>query len=147
MMFLMLCVYLEIIYHLFCFGFTSANPMIALGILCIVAGAESFIVNCFQKRTKKTLIWVLALLDVLIYATQLVYFKIFKQPLLISAVIYGAEDAVTNYWKETIYAIIRAGVPIVFMLLPLVFIGIRMKKQKKERKKSRKEECQLCWKS
>lgn len=142
MIFLVLCLYLETIYHLFCFGSKPVNLTIALGILIIIAGVESYIISFFHNKLKKLFIWIFMILDVMVYAVQLVYFKIFKQPLLISAVIYGTEDAITNYWKEALYAIVTAGIPILLMIFPLVLYGMYLKKRrlKFEKRKLKKQQ-------
>lgn len=127
---LCLLIYLETIYHLFCFGMTVITPVLLFSLCIVAAGIEAFILSFFKKKTGKKVMWLFLILDVLIYGVQLVYMRIFRQPLLLSAAIHTGVDAVTNYWKETLYAIFQAWLPIVLLVFPLLLIKIFQKKKK-----------------
>lgn len=140
MVYLMLCVlllYWEAVYHMAGFGLTAVNPLFTLGLCLSLAGVEAFAVGLLRKRAGKVMLWFFLVLDVLVYGAQLVYLKLFKQPLLLSAAIHAGKDAVTNYWKETLYAIAAAGVPLVLLLLPLFLVGFLLKKGKLVQKRQR----------
>lgn len=129
LVFFCLLLYWEAIYHIFGFGFTGMNPLFMLGLVLCMAGVESFAVSLLHKKAGKIMLWFFLVLDVVLYGAQLVYLKIFKQPLLLSAAIHAGKDAVTDYWKEILYSIVAAGIPILLLLLPLVFVGYLQKKE------------------
>lgn len=144
---LLLFIYLEVVYHIACFGLTGVNPLLSLGLILCVTGAESFLVSFFRKKTRKILLRIFKIIVILIYAVQLVYLKIFKQPLLLSAAIHAGGDALVNYWKETLYGIFRSAIPIIFMfgslLLLVICQNIYRKKRKKRKKRSKKQRLYL----
>lgn len=123
-----LLVYLEGLYHVFGYGVTPINPLFVLGLCLCVAGIESFFVNLFQKKTGNFMLWLVLWLDVILYGSQLIYLRIFKQPLLWSAVVHGGADALTNYWKEALNAVLAAWLPVLLFVFPLILIAIWKKK-------------------
>lgn len=122
LVFFSLFLYLETIYHIFGFGFTFMNVLLTLGLCLCAAGIESFFLNLFQKKAEDRVFKCLMLLDVFLYGAHLVYLKIFKQPLLLSAAIHGGADALTDYWKEAVSAVFGAWFPLILMLLPVVLV-------------------------
>lgn len=123
-----LMVYLEIVYHIFGFGMTAVNPILTLGLCLCTAGIESFFLSLFQKKAENILFWIMSGLHVMLYGVQLIYLRIFKQPLLLAAAVHGGTDALTNYWKEALYAVLEAWLPVILMIFPLIIIGISRKK-------------------
>ena len=107
-------IYMELVYHFACFGFTGFNPILGFPIWLLWAAFSSFITGFLRKKTNRIIFWVLLAVNYLLFASQLVYMKIFKQPLLIAAVKNTGMDAMTNYWREALNGILRASV---FLLL------------------------------
>lgn len=121
---------LEIIYHIVCFGLTVMYPLITVGLCVSAAGLEAFVISLFRKKGKTIAFWFYLSLNVVIYGAQMIYWQVFKQPLLFSAVVNAGGDAVTNYWKEILDAILNAWLPVLLMIGALVFIGILYGKRK-----------------
>ena len=97
--------YMEAVYHIACFGFAAVNPLIAVFIWLFLAGFASLLMGFFRRKKIRIILWVLLAIDYLLFASQLVYIKIFKQPLLMAAIKNGGKDAMTNYWKEALVGI------------------------------------------
>ncbi len=78
--------YMEAVYHIACFGFAAVNPLIAVFIWLFLAGFASLLMGFFRRKKNRIILWVLLAIDYLLFASQLVYIKIFKQPLLMAAI-------------------------------------------------------------
>ncbi len=115
--------YMETVYHIGCFGFAGANPLIAVFLWVFLAGLSSLLCGFLRKRKNKVVLWVLLGLQYALFAAQLVYMKIFKQPLLMAAVTNAGADAVTNYWREALTGILNASGWLLLMALPFVACG------------------------
>lgn len=122
--------YLEIVYHLGCYGFTAGSPVFALAMIMILASLETLVVGRVRKKRKGRTFWTFTIAEYLLFAAQLVYKGIFKQPLLWEAVVRGGQDALTNYWRETLVGILSALPFLALMALPLVSAGILLRKGK-----------------
>ena len=122
--------YLEIVYHLGCYGFTAGSPVFALTLIMILASVETLVVGCVRKKRKKWVFWTFTIAEYLLFAAQMVYKGIFKQPLLWEAVVRGGQDALTNYWREALVGILSALPFLTLMALPLVLTGILIRKGK-----------------
>ncbi|MBQ8233859.1 MAG: LTA synthase family protein [Lachnospiraceae bacterium] len=122
--------YLEIVYHLGCYGFTAGSPVFALTLIMILASMETLVVGCVRKKRKKRVFWTFTIAEYLLFAAQMVYKGIFKQPLLWEAVVRGGQDALTNYWREALVGILSALPFLTLMALPLVLTGILIRKEK-----------------
>lgn len=119
-----LLVYLEVIYHLSGFGFTIGNPLYTLGLIIAWSGAGTLIIGVVKGRWKKILFYFYIWFSIFWTALQLVYFSIFKQPLLWEAIFRGGQDALTNYWREALEGILKAMPFLLLLILPGVVIGI-----------------------
>lgn len=116
-------IYMEMVYHFGCFGLTGFQPVIAVPIWVAWAGLASFFTGFLRKKANKTVLWVLLALVYLTFASQLVYMKIFRQPMLVSAVVNTGKDALTNYWREALTGILHASVYLLLLALPLPLTG------------------------
>ncbi len=117
-------IYLEIIYHVGCFGFTGGNPVFMLALLLIVASLEALLIGKIKEKWKKRIFWVIVGIEYLLYAAQFVYMSIFKQPLQIEMAVKGGGDALTNYWREALTGIMEAMPFLVLMAAPLIVIAV-----------------------
>ncbi|MBD5459418.1 MAG: LTA synthase family protein [Lachnospiraceae bacterium] len=122
-MFLATLLYMELIYHLASFGFKLINPILLIPSVVVLAGLETAGVGFFRRRKNKVLLWILLAVDYLIYASQMVYLSIFKQPMLMAVVINTGQDAVTNYWREALHAIWLNTGYLLLLAVPLPVIG------------------------
>lgn len=120
-------IYMEIAFHLGCFGLQGMNPIFSLGMILLIAAVQSFIGGCFgekgEKRASRIMLW----LQYVVFGVQAVYFRIFHQPLQFRAMIVGGQDALTNYWREALTGLLHT-VPLLLMLiLPIVLLEILRK--------------------
>lgn len=125
-----LAIYLEIIYHISSFGISFGNPLYALGLIVAWAGVKTMLVGVIKGRWKKIVFYVFLWFSILWTALQLVYFSIFKQPLLWEAIFTGGQDALTNYWREALMGILKALPFLLLLILPGVAAGIVLHKKK-----------------
>ncbi len=125
-----LLIYMEIIYHIASFGFGMLSPILMFPIIIFVAGLQSLLCGLFRERTNKILLWCSLVLDYLIFASQLVYMSIFKQPLLFAAMTNAGKAAVTNYWREALYGILMVSGYLLLLAVPLVLVGVLLHKKK-----------------
>ncbi len=122
-------IYMEVVYHLSCFGFVAYNPLLMFTSTLIWAGLGTMLTGFVRKKANTVILWVLQSLGFLVFASQIVYFKIFKQPLLIAAVRNAGGMTLTTYWRETLAGILNASIYLIILALPLVLTGILLKKE------------------
>ena len=122
--------YMETIYHIGCLGLSFFNPLIAIPLWILFAGVSTLLTGCFRKKGNRVVCFSLLALEYLLFAAQLVYMKIFKQPLLMAAVTNGAKDAVTNYWREALTAILHASGLLLLLAVPFVVAGFLGKERR-----------------
>ena len=122
-------VYMEIIYHLGCFGFTGGNPVFLLSLILLAASLETLLIGILKGKWKKRVFWFIVCLEYLLYAAQFVYMSIFKQPLQIEMAIKGGGDALTNYWREALTGILEAMPFLVLMAAPLIAVAVLLRRK------------------
>lgn len=116
-------VYLELVYHISCFGFGSYNPIYMLMLVTLWAAGETLIVGILKGRWKKIAYYFFIWFSLIWTAVQVVYLRIFKQPLLWEAAFRGGGDALTNYWREALEGIIGALPILLLIFMPGIAIG------------------------
>lgn len=116
--------YMEAVYHIGCFGFTGMNPLMAVCVAGFLAGLAALLTGFLRRKKNRLVFWILMSVDYLLFASQLVYMKIFKQPLLLAAAANGGKDALTNYWREALLAVLQASGWLLLMAVPFVAAGI-----------------------
>lgn len=136
--------FFEIIYHLVCFGMTAINPLITLGLCACAAGAEGFVIGLFRKKGKAIALGTFIGLHIIAYGAQMVYWKVFKQPLLFAAVVNAGGDALTDYWKEILDTMAILWLPLICMVLLLVLAGILYAKRRKNPRERRRYQQMKC---
>lgn len=114
--------YWEAVYHISSFGVSFGNPWPAFVLLSIVAAIQAFITGCVCEKHKRKIFWSFMVPEYLIFAVQTVYYTIFRQPLLLKAMVMGGQDALTNYWKEALMGILKASPILVLLALPLTAV-------------------------
>lgn len=115
--------YLETIYHLGGFGLTPINPLFTIALILIVSALETLAVGSVRKKWKNRLFWIFSSILLVLYGAQLVYLRIFKQPLMWEAAVRGGQDALTNYWREALDGILKALPFLLLFSLPLIAVG------------------------
>lgn len=121
---------MELIYHFACFGVTGVNPVLAIPVWLLLAGLSSMLSGFMRRKGNKVVFWIFLIVDYLLFASQLVYMKIFKQPLLLAAVTNAGKAAVTNYWREALQAILQASGWLLLLAAPLILAGLLLKFKK-----------------
>ena len=116
--------YMEMIYHFASFGVVGINPLLGVPVILAIAGLETLLVGFFKRKVNLTIMWILLAVDYLIYACQIVYLSIFKQPMLVAAVTNAGGAALTNFWRETLEGIFSNTVNLLLLALPFVTIGV-----------------------
>lgn len=117
------CIYVELVYHVTCFGVWNTNPIFMLMTVFTWSVSETILIGLLPGKVRK---WFLDLGLVSVFLlgmVQRVYMYIFKQPLLWEAVFAGGQDALTNYWREALEALIHVSPSVLFMLVPCI-LGI-----------------------
>lgn len=116
--------YLEFVYHLSGFGLSSCNPIYTIALILAWSGAQTMLVGVLKGRGKKIIYYFFLWIAVFWYIVQLVYLRIFKQPLLWEAIFRGGGDALTNYWREALEGFLGTLPFIALFLLPPIVEGI-----------------------
>ena len=118
-------VFLESVYHISSFGFTAMNPLLSLGCMLIISAIEALCMSFSKKNVvNKILFWVISVLNYFIFATQVVYYYIFKKPLLLDAVVNTGAAALTDFWKVAVDGIIKSIPWLVVLSLPMFIAAV-----------------------
>ena len=122
-----LALWLELVYHFSGFGWAMLNPFYVFFLIVAWSGGLTLLIGVLKKRIKKIVYYVAIWLPVVWTSAQLVYLRIFKQPLLWEVMIRGGEDALTNYWREALTGILKALPFLILLMLPAIAIPILLK--------------------
>lgn len=125
-----LLLYLEVVYHFSGFGWTGYYPGYTLCLIAVWAGIAAVLAGALRGRLKKIVFYLFIWFFTIWACVQLVYLRIFKQPLLWEAAVRGGGDALTNYWREALTGILGALPFLILMLLPAIVMGIVLHKKK-----------------
>ena len=123
-------VYMEIVFHLGSFGWQGINPLFSVGLILFVAALQALISGCFGDKGGKRAFRIMVWFQYAIYAIQAVYFHIFNEPLQITAIFMGGQDALTNYWREALLGIWQTTPLLILLALPIVLLEILRKRKK-----------------
>ena len=118
---------MEFIFHLFFWQNVKVSLFPGLAVIVLVSFLQSFLQSFLKGKVNKIFGGVCLGVDYLLFASQLVYRSIFKQPLLIDAIILGGGDALTNYWREALQGILDAGLGLAALALCIVWIVVVLK--------------------
>ena len=122
-----IALWLELVYHFSGFGWTMLNPIHTVFLILAWSGVWTLLVGLSKKRLKKIVYYVAIWLPTVWTCAQLVYLRIFKQPLLWDIMIHGGGDALTNYWREALVGILKALPIIILLILPAIAVPIYLK--------------------
>lgn len=120
--------WLELVYHLSGFGLTAMNPAYTLMLIVTWSGIWTLFIGLLRGIPKKILLYLVMWVPAVWTGAQLVYLRIFKQPLLLEAIIQDGQDALGNYWREALDGILRASPFLLLLLLPAVVLPILLQK-------------------
>lgn len=121
--------YMEIVYHMASFGTKDMNPILLLPAIMFVAGLEALASGIGKKRINRRICFGLLGVDYLIYACQLVYVSIFKQPMLLAAMAGAGGDALTDFWKEALSSIFHCILWLLLLAVPFAVWFFLLKKR------------------
>lgn len=121
-------IYYELIYHVSCFRELPVNLLLLLPLCILAAGIQALAAGFLKGRGKRAFLWIMQSVQFLLFAAQLVYMRLFKQPLLSAAVWNGASDALSSYWKETIAAVFDTAGYLILLALPFALTAFLLKK-------------------
>lgn len=121
--------WLELAYHFSGFGWSGFNPLYAMLLIAAWAGVEALLAGLLRGKIKKVIFYIELWLPVIWTGAQLVYLRIFKQPLLWKGMILGAEDALSDYWREALTSIIGSLPYLLLFVLPAIALPVILKKR------------------
>lgn len=116
--------YMEIVFHLGCYGLQGCNPVFAVGLIAFIAALQALISGVQPKRRHKLMFWIMVVPEYVLFAVHTVYFKIFKQPLQIGMAVANGQDALHDYWREALTGILHSLPLLLLLALPLIGMGI-----------------------
>lgn len=125
-----LLLYLEVVYHFSSFGFQLSNPIFTIFVVITWASVETLIVGILRGKLKMILFQIFFWWSIIWTGAQCVYLHIFKQPLLWEAIFNGAQDALTNYWREALLGIAEVSPYLLLLILPGVILEILLIRRK-----------------
>lgn len=118
-----LLLYLEIVYHICGFGFSACNPIYTIFLIIAWSAVQAMLIGLLKGRWKKIVYYLCIWVSIVWNCAQLVYLRIFKQPLLWEAMFRGGQDALTNYWREALEGIVGALPFLILMIAPGILAG------------------------
>lgn len=125
-----LLLYLELVFHFSSFGWGRYNPVFNVMLIIAWSAALTMFVGVVRGKLKKIIYYSFVWIGVVWTSAQLVYLRIFKQPLLWEAIFRGGGDALTNYWREALDGVLGALPFLLLLFMPGVAIGIVFHKTK-----------------
>lgn len=123
-------IYMETVFHVGSFGLQGMNLLFPVGFILLVAALQTLISGCFGDKGGKRAFRIMVWLQYAVYAVQTVYFHIFHEPLQITAIFMGGQDALTNYWREALLGIWQSVPVLILLALPNVLLEIWRKRKK-----------------
>ena len=114
-------IYMEFIFHLFFWQNVKVSLVPGLFVIAFISVLQGFLQSFLKGRANKIFMGVCFGVDYLLFGSQMVYRTIFKQPLMIDAVVMGGEDALTNYWREALQGILDTGLGLAALLLGILW--------------------------
>lgn len=128
--------YMEFIFHFYFWRDVKISLFPSIAVIFAVSCIQSLIQGVWKGKGNQICFWIFMAADYLLFASQLVYRSIFKQPLMIKAILYGGGDALTNYWREALQGICAAMLGLIALALGIVWslLVTKLLRQKKEKR-------------
>lgn len=124
-----IALWLGLIYHFSGFGWTPYNPTYAIFLIVGWTGSWTLCLGLLKGKIKKILFYILIWLPTVWTVAQLIYLRIFKQPLLWDAMVYGGRNALTNYYREALWGILQSSPYIILLVLPSIVVPVLLKRR------------------
>lgn len=112
-------IYLELVFHLGSFHNLNGNPLFLIGIAALLAAVQTLISDTGSKKRHKIAVRLFLGGWFVLFGVQAIYYHIFRQPLLLTAVMMGAEDALTNFWREALVGTFQISWLLALMAVPM----------------------------
>ncbi len=125
-------IYMEFIFHFYIWKDVRIWLIPALAVAAVVAFVQAFLQGLLKGKANRIFFWIFMGVDYLLFAVQLVYRSIFKQPLLIDAAFEAGGDALTQFWRETLQGILDTGLGLFAMFLGVLWSIIVLQIWKRE---------------
>lgn len=123
--------YMEGVYHVGSFGMAEIQPGLLLVGAVFLSSVETLLIGLPKKKTgNKVLYWLCSGVNYFIFASQIVYYYIFKKPLLLDAVVNAGAAALTDFWQVALDGIIKSIPWLLLLAVPLFLAGILFQKKK-----------------
>ena len=122
--------YMETVYHFSIAGMRGMNPLLLIPLVLVLAGMEFLLVSIGKRAVNRGILWLVQLINFFLFASQLVYIRVFTQPLLIAAIKNAGENAVKNYWREIFYSIGKNMGYLLLLAVPLFITGFLLHRKK-----------------
>lgn len=121
---------METVYHIGAAGMREMNPVLSIPLILTLSGMELYLISIGKRTVNKVILWLVQLLHFFLFASQLIYMRIFTRPLLFAAIINTGEKALKNYWRELLYAVAENIALLLLLTVPLFITGILLHRQK-----------------
>ncbi len=122
--------YSEAVYHVSIAGGRGMSLLLAVPAVLSLAGVELIALSIGKHVVNKWMLWAIQIVNFLLFASQLIYMRIFMQPLLIAAAVNAGGAALKNYWRELLYAIGQNFFQLLLLAAPLLATGILLRKKR-----------------
>lgn len=126
-------IYMEVVFHLGCFGLQGFNPIFPIGLVALIAAVQAFIGGCFSEKGEKRASRIMLWMQYAVFFVQAVYYHIFKQPLQLKAIYVSGEDALTSYWREALTGFLQTLPLLILLMLPILGLEVIRKRKRPER--------------
>ena len=117
-------IFMEGMFHFYFWKDLHIMILPTLFIAAVIALLQALVLDCIKGKAKTVFFWIILGIDYLVYAGQMVYQSIFKQPLLLDAIFESGGEALTVFWRETLMGILHAGFGLIAMGLAIVWIVV-----------------------
>ena len=120
---------MEIVFHLGSFGLQGCNPLFPVGLIFLVSALQTLVSGCFAGKGRIRAFRIMVWTEYILFAAQAVYFHIFREPLRITAVFVGGQDALEYYWREALLGIAQTTPILILLALPIIAMEIVRKRK------------------
>ena len=123
--------FMELVFHIAIFkDLRVLYPMLSVLPTGLILG---FLTDLFKKaKTRKIIYWTVSIALFLLYASQVVYYRIFFS-FWTMAQVTMAGDAVTNFFTAMLIAIGQSALKLIILALPMIALPFGLKKRKQVR--------------
>lgn len=115
---------MEFIFHLYFWQNMRLKLLPGLVLVVVLSVMQSILTDVWKGKAAKIIFWIFMVIDYLLYASQMVYRSIFKQPLMIQAALETGGQALIQFWRETFMGILSAGLGLFALALGFIWVMV-----------------------